>query len=74
MKIFEGFKSLERSKKHFAYNAYHRKLENYKKYGIITNAINDQIEFKKYRAMFDNKLKVVLFGSVPMPKKLAWWI
>jgi long-chain acyl-CoA synthetase len=54
-----------------AYKAYHTKLENYKKYGIITHAIYDQIIFKKIRAMFGNRLKVVLCASAPMPKELA---
>ena len=71
MKVFDGFNSLGGWKKKLAYKAYHTKLENYKKYGIITHAIYDQIVFKKIRAMFGNRLKVVLCASAPMPKELA---
>ena len=70
-KIFDGFNSLSSWKKKLAYKAYHTKLENYKKYGIITHAIYDQLVFKKIRAMFGNKLKTVLCASAPMPKELA---
>ena len=71
MKIFDGFNSLNSWKKKLAYKAYHTKLENYRKYGIITHAIYDQLVFKKIRAMFGNKLKTVLCASAPMPKELA---
>lgn len=71
MKVFDGFNALGGWKKKLAYKAYHTKLENYKKYGIITHAIYDQIIFKKIRAMFGNRLKVVLCASAPMPKELA---
>ena len=71
MKIFDGFNSLSGWKKKLAYKAYHTKLENYKKYGIITHALYDQLIFKKIRAMFGNKLKTVLCASAPMPKELA---
>ena len=70
-KIFDGFNALGGWKKKLAYKAYHTKLENYKKYGIITHALYDQIIFKKIRAMFGNKLKTVLCASAPMPKELA---
>ena len=71
MKIFDGFNKLSGWKKKLAYKAYHTKLENYRKYGIITHAIYDQLIFKKIRAMFGNKLKTVLCASAPMPKELA---
>ena len=70
-KIFDGFNALGGWKKKLAYKAYHTKLENYKKYGIITHALYDQIIFKKIRAMFGNKLKTILCASAPMPKELA---
>ena len=70
-KIFDGFKALSPWKKKLAYKAYHTKLENYKKYGIITHAIYDQLVFKKLRAMFGNRLKTILCASAPMPKELA---
>jgi long-chain acyl-CoA synthetase len=70
-KIFDGFNALGGWKKKLAYKAYHTKLENYKKYGIITHAIYDQLIFKKIRAMFGNKLKTILCASAPMPKELA---
>ena len=71
LKIFDGFKALGGWKKKLAFKAYHTKLENYKKYGIITHAIYDQLIFKKIRAMFGNKLKTILCASAPMPKELA---
>ena len=71
MKIFDGFNALGGWKKKLAYKAYHTKLENYKKYGIINHAIYDQLIFKKIRAMFGNKLKTILCASAPMPKELA---
>jgi long-chain acyl-CoA synthetase len=70
-KIFDGFNALSPWKKKLAYKAYHTKLENYKKYGIITHAIYDQLVFKKLRAMFGNRLKTILCASAPMPKELA---
>ena len=66
-KIFDGFNALGGWKKKLAY----KKLENYKKYGIITHAIYDQLIFKKIRSMFGNKLKTILCASAPMPKELA---
>ena len=71
MKIFDGFNALSEWKKKLAYKAYHTKLENYKKYGIITHTLYDQLIFKKIRAMFGNKLKTILCASAPMPKELA---
>ena len=71
MKIFDGFNSLKEWKKKIAYKAYHTKLENYKKYGIITHAIYDNLIFKKVRAMFGNRIKAILCASAPMPKELA---
>ena len=71
MKVFDGFNALGGWKKKLAYKAYYTKLENYKKYGIVTHAIYDQIVFKKIRAMFGNRIKVVLCASAPMPKELA---
>ena len=70
-KIFDGFNALGGWKKKLAYKAYHTKLENYKKYGIITHTIYDQLVFKKIRNMFGNKLKTILCASAPMPKELA---
>ena len=70
-KVFDGFNALGGWKKKLAYKAYHTKLENYKKYGIVTHAIYDQLIFKKIRNMFGNRLKVVLCASAPMPKELA---
>ena len=70
-KIFDGFDALGGWKRRLAYTAYHTKLENYKKYGIITHLIYDKLVFAKIRAMFGNKLKTVLCASAPMPKELA---
>ena len=70
-KIFDQFNALGGWKKKLAYKAYHTKLENYRKYGIITHAIYDKIIFKKIKGMFGNKLKTVLCASAPMPKELA---
>ena len=70
-KIFDGFDALGGWKRKLAYLAYSTKLENYKKYGIITHLIYDKIVFKKIRAMFGNKLKTILCASAPMPKELA---
>ena len=70
-KIFDGFNSLGGWKKKLAYTAYYTKLENYKKYGIITHFIYDKLVFEKIRAMFGNKLKTILCASAPMPKELA---
>ena len=70
-KIFDGFNALGGWKKKLAYKAYHTKLENYKKYRIITHTIYDQLVFKKIRNMFGNKLKTILCASAPMPKELA---
>ena len=70
-KIFDGFNALSEWKRKLAYTAYYTKLENYKKYGIITHLIYDKLIFKKIRAMFGNKLKTILCASAPMPKELA---
>ena len=70
-KIFDGFNALTGWKRKLAYTAYYTKIENYKKYGIITHLIYDKLIFKKIRAMFGNKLKTVLCASAPMPKELA---
>ena len=40
-KVFDGFIALGGWKKKLAYKAYITKLENYKKYGIVTHAIYD---------------------------------
>ena len=70
-KIFDQFNALGGWKKKLAYKAYHTKLENYRKFGIITHAIYDKIIFKKIKGMFGSKLKTVLCASAPMPKELA---
>ena len=70
-KIFDGFDALGGWKRRLAYTAYYTKLENYKKYGIITHLIYDKLVFAKIRAMFGNKLKTILCASAPMPKELA---
>ncbi len=70
-KIFDSFNELPGWKRKLAYTAYYTKLENYKKYGIITHLIYDNLIFKKIRAMFGNKLKTILCASAPMPKELA---
>ena len=70
-KIFDEFNALNGWKKKLAYKAYYTKLENYKKYGIVTHAIYDQIIFKKIRAKFGNKLKTILCASAPLSKELA---
>ena len=46
-KVFDQFDALGGWKKKLAYKAYHTKLENYRKYGIITHAIYDKIIFKR---------------------------
>ena len=70
-KIFDGFNALGGWKKKLAFQAYHTKLENYKRYGIFTHVIYDQIIFKKIRSMFGNKIKAILCSSAPLPKELA---
>jgi len=70
-KVFDGFNSLNEWKKKLAYKAYHTKLENYKKYGIITHTLYDKLIFKKIRVMFGNRIKAVLCASAPLPKELA---
>ena len=70
-KVFDQFDALGGWKKKLAYKAYHTKLENYRKYGIITHAIYDKIIFKRIKSMFGSKLKTVLCASAPMPKELA---
>ena len=71
MKVFDGFNALGGIKKKLAYKAYHAKLENYKKYGVITHTLYDPLIFKKIRAMFGNRIRAVLCASAPMPKDLA---
>ena len=71
MKIFDGFNALGGWKKKLAYQAYKTKLENYKKYGIITHSFYDRVIFKKIKSMFGNRLKTILCASAPMPKELA---
>jgi len=71
MKVFDGFNALGGIKKKLAYKAYHTKLENYKKSGVITHTLYDQLIFKKIRAMFGNRIRAVLCASAPMPKDLA---
>ena len=70
-KVFEGFNKLSGWKKKLAYTAYYTKLENYKKYGIVTHAIYDFLVFKKIREMFGNRIKTVLCASAPLRKELA---
>jgi len=70
-KVFEGFNKLSGWKKKLAYTAYYTKLENYKKYGIVTHAIYDILVFKKIREMFGNRIKTVLCASAPLRKELA---
>ena len=70
-KVIEGFDKLSGRKKKLAYTAYHTKLDNYKKYGIVTHAIYDMLVFKKIREMFGNRIKVVLCASAPLRKELA---
>ena len=54
-KVFEGFNKLSGWKKKLAYTAYYTKLDNYKKYGIVTHALYDLLVFKKIREMFGNR-------------------
>ena len=70
-KVIEGFDKLSGWKKKLTYTAYHTKLDNYKKYGIVTHAIYDMLVFKKIREMFGNRIKVVLCASAPLRKELA---
>ena len=70
-KVIEGFDKLSGWKKKLAYTAYHTKLDNYKKYGVVTHAIYDMLVFKKIREMFGNRIKVVLCASAPLRKELA---
>ena len=70
-KIFDNFNSLSLWQKELAYKAYHTKLENFHKYGIINHIIYDQIIFKKIRNMFGGKVKCLLSASAPMQKELA---
>ena len=70
-KVFESFDKLPKWKKKLAYTAYNTKLENYKKYGIITHLIYDNLVFKKIREMFGNKIRTVLCASAPLRKELA---
>ncbi len=70
-KVFESFDKLPGWKKRLAYLAYNTKLENYKKYGIVTHIIYDAIVFKKIREMFGNRIRTVLCASAPLRKELA---
>ena len=70
-KVFEGFNELPAWKKKLAYLAYNTKLENYKKYGIVTHAIYDKLVFKKIKEMFGNRIRTVLCASAPLRKELA---
>ena len=70
-RIFDKFDSLGGWKKKLAYKAYQTKIENYRKYGIITHAIYDKIIFKRIKSMFGNKLRAVLCSSAPLAKELA---
>jgi long-chain acyl-CoA synthetase len=70
-KVFEGFNELPGWKKKLAYLAYNTKLENYKKYGIVTHAIYDKLVFKKIKEMFGNRIRTVLCASAPLRKELA---
>ena len=70
-KVFEGFNKLPGWQKKLAYKAYQTKLENYKKYGIVTHVIYDYLIFKKIRENFGNKIRTVLCASAPLRKELA---
>jgi long-chain acyl-CoA synthetase len=70
-KVFEGFNKLPSWQKKLAYKAYQTKLENYKKYGIVTHVIYDYLIFKKIRENFGNKIRTVLCASAPLRKELA---
>ena len=70
-KVFEGFNKLSGWKKKLAYTAYYTKLDNYKKYGIVTHALYDLLVFKKIREMFGNRIKTVLCASAPLRIELA---
>ena len=70
-KVFDGFNKLSGWKKKIAYTAYYTKLDNYKKYGIVTHAVYDFLIFKKIREMFGNRIKTVLCASAPLRKELA---
>ena len=70
-KVFEKFDKLPGWQKRLAHLAYNTKLENYKKYGIVTHAIYDFLVFRKIREMFGNRIRTVLCASAPLRKKLA---
>ena len=70
-KVMEGFNKLSGWKKKLAYTAYYTKLDNYKKYGIVTHAVYDLLVFKEIREMFGNRIKTVLCASAPLRKELA---
>jgi long-chain acyl-CoA synthetase len=70
-KVIEGFDKLPGWKRKLAYTAYYTKLENYKKYGIVTHAIYDKLVFKKIKEMFGNRIRTVLCASAPLRKELA---
>jgi long-chain acyl-CoA synthetase len=69
-KVIEGFDKLPGWKRKLAYTAYYTKLENYKKYRIVTHAIYDKFAFKKIKEMFGNRIRTVLFASAPLRKEL----
>ena len=70
-KVFENFDKLPGWQKRLAYLAYNTKLENYKKYGIVTHAIYDFLVFRNIREMFGNRIRTVLCASAPLRKELA---
>ena len=70
-KVFDGFNALSGWKKKLAYKAYHTKLDNFHKYGVITHTLYDVLVFKKIRQMFGGKVDTILCASAPMQKALA---
>ena len=70
-KIFDNFNKLPRFQRELAYYAYHTKLDNFNKYGVITHPIFDRLIFSKIRQQFGSKIKVLLCASAPMSKDLA---
>ena len=69
--VFEEFDKLKKWEKKLAYLAYHTKLQNYKKYGIVTHAVYDLLVFKRVREKFGNRIRTVLCASAPLRKELA---
>lgn len=70
-KIFKGFDSLPCLQRQLIYKAYHTKLENFKKYGIITHAFYDCLVFSKIRKIFGGQLRTLLCASAPLPKQIG---